>query len=200
MSGVWQHEGFHSWTSGWTQATSGSAEWIKLTGDIEWNRCSCRAITSNLKLLISCFNKQCQRKADGLNQISLSRMLSDKEKIEYSTLKASLRDRTDGDLTRTKLIQKKSSFTEQLDWWKRCQVRCRENQVVIRNPQASFCVRTIRICETDETLERARDNHCRNSSFLEKIWPQIIVFSELGEEALDKLVKILRTIEKRYNL
>ena len=95
-------------------------------------------------------------------------MFSDTEKIEYSALKISLRDCTDGDLNWPKLIQKKSSFTEQFDRWKRCQVRCRENQVAIRDSQASFCERATRICETDETLERARDNQCRNSSFLEK--------------------------------
>lgn len=66
-------------------------------------------------------------------------MFSDTEKIEYSALKISLRDCTDGDLNRPKLIQKKSPLAEQLDRWKRCQVRRRENQVVIRNPQVSFC-------------------------------------------------------------
>ena len=95
-------------------------------------------------------------------------MFSDTEKIEYSALKTSLRDCTDGDLNGPKLIQKKSSLAEQLDRWKRCQVRRRENQVAIRNPQVSFCERTTRLCETDETLERARDYQCRDSSFLKK--------------------------------
>ena len=44
-------------------------------------------------------------------------MFSDTEKIEYSALKTSLRDCTDGDLNGPKLIQKKSSLAEQLDRW-----------------------------------------------------------------------------------